>query len=244
MHHIPFLVMASLLSIGWAGGDKKWSYDKTGPKYWGLLKETFSACSEGRAQSPVNLTGAVNAQLPSLGFDYKPSPLEVEHKGHTIQVNIQPGSFLEIDDERFQLLQFHYHTLSEHTVDGQHFPMELHLVHANEAGELAVVGILMAIGKPNVLIDTLWHQLPGHPEITIKSPIFINPADLLPGERSYYRYDGSLTTPPCSEGVRWHVLTQPIGVSQAQVELFHTIIGPSARPVQPLNDRTIQVSGD
>jgi carbonic anhydrase len=245
MRKAELLAILLISSFIYAGEeDKKWSYDETGPDYWGRLDDAYATCGKGLAQSPINLTGAVPADLPELEFQYRPSPLEAVNKGHTIQVNLQPGSFLTIGEDRFQLLQFHYHALSEHTLDGDHFPMELHLVHADEAGNLAVVGIMMAIGKPNALITTLWGQIPADPRVVISSPLMINPADLLPEGRRYFRYDGSLTTPPCTEGVRWHVLTEPIAISWEQVDLFSALIGPSARPVQPLNGRKLQISRD
>lgn len=239
------LAMCCFFAFAAIAGEKdgaKWSYDQTGPANWGHLSETYAACNAGLAQSPINLEKATPAKLPTLQFQYQDVPLFTEHTGYNFNVNIAPGSFLVIENKRFQLLQFHFHRPGEHAVNGAIAPMEVHLVHMADDGEIAVVGVNMQIGTPNSLIDTVWNHLPGHHGISIKNPMTINAADLLPADRGYFRYNGSLTTPPCSEGLRWHVMRGTIGVSREQVDLYYKVFGETARPIQPLNGRTIRIS--
>jgi len=240
---IGLLCCPALTCLAGAGDKTAWSYDRTGPRYWGDLDSAFSPCGEGREQSPIDLTGGAPADMPALQFDYKASSLEAVNKVHTIQFNMTEGSRLVIGGKPFKLLQFHFHAPSEHTVDGEHYPLEVHLVHAADDGQLAVVGVFFEIrekGRP--LMATLWNHLPGMPEITIANEMAIKPADLLPAKREHFRYNGSLTTPPCSEGVLWHVMRQPIPATQAQVDLFLTIVGESNRPVQPLHGRKLSIA--
>lgn len=246
MKSLTALMTVSLLALfsfaGEGDGKKSWSYDTTGPSDWGHLSETYAACSTGMAQSPINLENATSAKLPTLEFQYQDVPVNIEHTGYNFNVNIAPGNFLVIDGQRFQLLQFHFHRPGEHAVNGAVAPMEVHLVHQASNGQIAVVGVNMQIGAPNPVIDMVWNHLPGHDGITIKSPLTFNPADMLPTDQGYFRYDGSLTTPPCSEGLLWHVMRGTIGVSQEQVETYFQVFGETARPIQPLNGRSIRIS--
>jgi carbonic anhydrase len=168
-------------------------------------------------------------------FDYRPTPLEVENNGHTIEVKVASGSYLRIGQERYQLVQFHFHTPSEHRLQGQEYPMELHFVHRNALGELAVVGVFLREGAANPIIQRIWDRAEAEPA----QAEMLDPEDLLPANRDYYRYAGSLTTPPCTEGVRWHVLHEPVDVSAAQVDEFRAIFPLNARPIQPLNGRPV-----
>lgn len=246
MKFFPVLMILLLLTYFSFGGDDgsggKWSYDQTGPANWGQLDEKYAPCGSGLAQSPIDLQRAKTESLPVLEFQYQDVPLKIANNGANMDVVFPPGSFLVIGKDRFQLLQFHFHRPSEHAINGQRAPMEVHLVHQNSAGRIAVVGILMQLGGANSLIDTLWNQIPSHSGQTISSPLKISARDLLPADRAYFRYDGSLTTPPCSEGLLWHVLRGTIGVSQEQVDLYSEIFGDTARPLQPLNGRTLGIS--
>jgi len=216
-----------------------WSYNgKTGPDQWGHLNPKYRACSSGREQSPINITHGKTKDIGNIRFYYKPSKLNVLNNGHTIQVEYDKGSSIRIDGERYDLLQFHFHTPSEHTIEGSSYPMELHLVHKNKKGDLAVVGVMMVVGKHNSAFESLWENLPakeGKENLAEK----INVAGILPpGERTF-RYTGSLTTPPCSEGVKWNVLLSPISISNEQLLAFQDLFKNNSRPVQKLGKRVL-----
>jgi carbonic anhydrase len=216
-----------------------WGYiGKEGPDNWSNISEDFYACQSGTSQSPVNLQSAVDADLPALKINYKDTPLRIINNGHTIQVNYQPGSFLTLDNEPFELLQFHFHHPSEHKVEGEALPMELHLVHKNQKGSLAVIGVFLKEGKANPTLQKVWQAMPMKEsrEKTI-SNVNINAADLLPEDRDYYRYFGSLTTPPCSETVNWIVLKESVEISSPQVQKFAQVFPMNARPVQLVKRR-------
>ena len=221
----------------------KWGYEtENGPEVWGQLSPEYALCAEGTHQSPIDIVNPTPAELPALVFNYQPAVLNIHNTGHTIEVAYPSGSWIEVDGTRYQLLQFHFHAPSEHTVGGQPFDMEMHLVHKSEAGTLAVVGVLIESGLDNVGFTSIWHQLPSVPgESQRIEGLIFNAIDLLPGTRNTYRYDGSLTTPPCSEEVKWFVLTTPIEMSEAQISAFKAIIHNNNRPVQPLNGRKLLV---
>ncbi|MEM6754146.1 MAG: carbonic anhydrase [Cyanobacteria bacterium P01_C01_bin.38] len=218
---------------------KSWGYiGEKGPENWGTLSSEFAVCQSGKNQSPVNLQSAVDADLPELKIDYKDSPLRIINNGHTIQVNYQPGSFLTLDNQRFELLQFHFHHPSEHEVDGVTLPMELHLVHKNQKGALAVIGIFLKEGEANPTLQKVWQAMPMKKsrEKTV-SDVSINASNLLPEDQDYYRYFGSLTTPPCSETVNWIVLKEYVEISSPQVKKFAQVFPMNARPVQLVQSR-------
>ena len=219
-----------------------WSSEGEGaPENWGGLKEEFAACSAGETQSPIDLNRGITSELSELTMDYESSPLKIINNGHTIQVNFDEGSTLDLDGQTFNLLQFHFHTPSEHTVAGEPMAMEVHLVHQNpDTGALAVVGVFMKEGRWNRNIASLWSQMPGSKsEEKTVSRISVDPAKLLPrNTEDFYRYHGSLTTPPCSEIVNWIVMKEPIQVSRRQIKQFVRVVGENnARPVQPLQRR-------
>jgi carbonic anhydrase len=220
-----------------------WSYEgEEGPEHWGKLSEDFLMCSEGWNQSPVDLVADVHAGLPKLEFEYYSANIDEINNGHSIQQNIKPGSFLRIPDrgQSSELKQFHFHSPSEHTVDGKSFAMEMHFVHADDKGALLVVGILVNEGKEHPVLSKLWAFMPENPGETSVEPIGIEETDLLPATREYYAYSGSLTTPPCTEGVKWIVLKTPIEASAEQIATFKSRVGPATnRPVQPHNARVI-----
>lgn len=225
-------------------GEVHWGYEgDEGPDNWASLSEAFALCGEGMAQSPIDITNATEADLADLEFSYGETAVNILNNGHTIQVNYDEGSTVTIDGTEYNLLQFHFHHPSEHTIDGEAFPMELHLVHADADGNLAVVGVMLAQGdEDNEAYASLWDVLPAEEtDGPVETEITLNVSDLLPEERTFYHYSGSLTTPPCSEGVNWNVLTTPVMLSAAQVEAFMNIFELNARPVQPLNDRELEV---
>jgi len=219
-----------------------WSYKgETGPEYWGTLKPEFATCSQGKHQSPIDIKKSYKTTLEPIKFFYKPMQLKIINNGHTIQVNAQEGNSIIIDGEKYQLAQFHFHSPSEHKVKGKSYDMELHLVHKNKTGDIAVVGVFLKEGKPNNTIEKIWKNIPTNiNEEKIAENVYINPYNLLPKNKGYYIYYGSLTTPPCTEGVTWIVLKKPIEVSKKQIEKFRIIIGEdNNRPVQNLNKRFI-----
>jgi len=221
--------------------EHEWGYSgEKSPEYWGDLSSEFEACKNGQNQSPVNLIDMSINQFTSFRLVYKDSPFEVVNNGHTIQFNYQKGSSLTIEDKSYELLQFHFHSPSEHTVEGQSYPMELHLVHKGQDGQLAVIGVFLKEGQYNPFIQTLWSNIPTQEAKQTIQGIKINASALLPQDKSYYHYSGSLTTPPCTEAVNWYVLKQPIEISSQQISKFQSIYNGNARPVQPLNQRVIE----
>ncbi|HDZ8965923.1 TPA: carbonic anhydrase [Aeromonas dhakensis] len=217
-----------------------WEYSgEAGPAKWASLTPEFGQCA-GRNQSPVNLSGLVNAELAPLQFHYLAGGHSVTNNGHTVQVDYAPGSTLELDGMHFTLKQFHFHAPSENLIEGKSYPLEGHLVHANDKGELAVVAVMFEPGKANGALSQVWQSLPAKAgeQHALKEPVSAEP--LLPAKRDYYRFSGSLTTPPCSEGVRWLVMKQPVQVSQAQIDAFKAVMPhPNNRPVQPLHGRLV-----
>lgn len=221
-----------------------WSYEgEYGPEHWGDIKSDYFRCKGEESQSPVGIALTEKAKLDSIYFNYYETPLKIINNGHTIQINYGRGSTISIGNKQYELLQFHFHNPSEHKINGQSYPMEVHFVHKGVDGKLAVIGILMEEGKGNDFIKTLWGNLPKeegkeHAVTDVK----INANQLLPKNTAYYNYAGSLTTPPCSEIVNWHVLKTPIEVSKAQIDRFASIFKKSARPIQPLHGRVVKES--
>jgi len=223
------------------GHGPHWGYEgHGGPAHWAELEKENAVCGAGQRQSPIDIANATNAGLAPIAFDYRDAALEILNNGHTIQVNRGEGSSISVDGEKYELVQFHFHTPSENTVGGKPFDMELHLVHKNAQGRLAVVGIFMKAGAENVVLGKAWGHMPSHAGHTEQvASVSINPADLLPANRTYTGFNGSLTTPPCSEGVKWFVMQDAVEVSSAQVKQFAQVVGSNARPTQPLNGRFV-----
>lgn len=220
-----------------------WEYQgENGPEQWGNLHEAFNLCGTGQKQSPINVTGAMGTDLNNLVFDYKATTLELVHNGHTVQVNHASDSTVTIDNMAYELVQFHFHAPSEHTIDGKSFPVEMHLVHANEAGELAVVGVMIEEGAENPALSSVWEYLPSQAgPLEAIEEVYVDAAHLLPSNPATFRYDGSLTTPPCSENVKWNLFTTPITMTADQIVTFENAVKfANNRPVQPLNDRVVE----
>ena len=227
-----------------AEGAAHWTYEgKENPAKWGDIDKTFESCKLGKEQSPIDIQTkqAKKAALAPIQPAYKSSAGELVNNGHTIQINLADGGMATVPSGGYKLLQFHFHTPSEEKIDGKNFPLVAHLVHRNEAGKLAVVGVLFKTGKENAALKTIFANLPAKEG---KAPLAANmdASALLPKSLAYYTYNGSLTTPPCSEGVAWHVLKEPVEISAAQVAAFKKIFQMNARPVQPLNGRVVQAS--
>ena len=217
-----------------------WGYDGAGaPDKWGSLAEENAACGTGKAQSPIDIAGAKKGKLPPLKLHYKAAEApEVVNNGHTIQVNYPSGSFVEIGGKRFELLQFHFHAPSEHTVDGKPSDMVVHLVHKAEDGQLGVVAVLLNKGAKNKVLDPVWQVMPKvEGKATLEGKLDL--MKLVPKDKKYYAYSGSLTTPPCTEGVSWNVIKKAATLSEEQIAAFKAIFHANARPVQPINDRVV-----
>ncbi len=234
------------------GGPVHWGYgEHDGPASWPALSSDYVTCASGRAQSPIDIAGATTGEPMQMSKDYKAGSLKIirqEHvvdvidNGHTIQVNYDEGSNLQLGETAYELKQYHFHAPSEHTIERRHFPMEMHLVHQSADGGLAVLGVLIEQGNHNSAFEPLWANLPDDAGAEVHHPhLAVNVDDLLPADHNTYRYRGSLTTPPCSEGVSWLVAVEPIALSADQIATFTSIFAGNNRPIQPLNDRTVFV---
>jgi len=217
-----------------------WDYKGPGgPAAWGGLKPEFSLCNTGQRQSPIDIRGGLAVDLDPVQFNYQASRFAVIDNGHTVQVNLAPGNTIEVGGKRFELQQFHFHRPSEERIDGRQFEMSLHLVHKDEQGRLAVVALLFDKGPAHPVLQKVWNNLPleRNEEAAARAPLEL--VELLPADRRYYTYMGSLTTPPCSEGVQWIVMRQPVTVTPEQIDIFARIYPMNARPVQQLAGRRI-----
>lgn len=214
-----------------------WGYEgEAGPAHWAELDEGNAACGLGSQQSPIDLDAPVRAVVRDVEIHWGGSKLAVVNNGHTIQANTDAGSYSMIAGKRFDLKQFHFHHPSEHHIAGKPFPMEIHFVHAAADGALAVLGVMMAEGTANDTIGQVWDVMPSS-KGEVSAPDMIAPAHLLPAGRAFYRYAGSLTTPPCSEIVTWTVYDEPIEASGAQIGAFAGLFPNNARPLQKLHRR-------
>lgn len=217
-----------------------WGYEPhNGPEVWGSLEAAFIACASGIEQSPIDLTAGQTAELAPVEFDYRRTRFAIENTGRTIQANPDSGSGIVLNGVRSGLLQFHFHHPSEHTVEGSQLALEMHLVHRSDSGSLTVVGVMFKEGPANEALAPVWEHLPPEPAPAHVVPGELDLASLLPAVRTTWRYRGSLTTPPCTEGVDWVVLTEPLTMSQAQIAAFAAIHPHNFRPVQPLGDRVL-----
>lgn len=229
---------------GGAGhGAVHWAYTGEGaPEHWGELSEEFATCGTGQAQSPIDIVGAAGTDLPGLVFHYQAAPLSLINNGHAIEQEFPEGSTLESSGRTYTLKQFHVHGPSEHTLNGQSFPMEMHFVHRAEDGSLAVVGLWLREGAANAALEGFFANMPTAEARTAEPEgLTLDPAAVLPADRTYARYSGSLTTPPCTEGVAWHMLQQPIEASAEQLARFAALYSGTNRPVQPLHERALEL---
>jgi carbonic anhydrase len=220
-----------------------WSYGgESGPQAWGRLKPEFSKCASGTRQSPIDIRDGIRVDLEPVQFDYKPSAFRVLDNGHTVQVNVAPGNSIEVMGRRFELVQFHFHRPSEERIEGKSFDMVAHLVHKDAGGRLAVVAVLLERGAAHPLVQSVWNNLPLEKgdEVSARNPLDLN--QLLPKDTRYFIYMGSLTTPPCSEGVLWMVMQQPVTVSAEQIDVFARLYPMNARPIQQASGRLIKQS--
>lgn len=249
------LVLISAVALLGFAQEVEWGYSgDTGPEHWGSLDESFLLCSDGQTQSPIDIdtsSAVVDAELPQIELDYAATEILLLNNGHTIEMEYETGSFMRFNERLYELLQFHFHAPSEHTIDGESFAMELHLVHLcgrclfnNEFGAITVLGVMIKAGERNDALDVFWDELPTQADEELHLDLLFNALQIVPTDFSSYRYRGSLTTPPCSEGVQWLVLREPIELSQTQIDEFKSALFLSCcltnnRPVQPLNDRVV-----
>jgi carbonic anhydrase len=243
---IPSTLLALCIALFWTTSPAQdshphWSYGgEQGPKHWGQLDPTYATCAGGHAQSPIDIKHPKPADLPPLKFDYDSVRLNIINNGHTIQVNYTPGSTLTVGDKTYTLRQFHFHHPSEEHINGRGFDLVAHLVHDDGSGHLAVVAVLFKVGSPNALLDTVWRNIPTQAEKAVDVPtVSLNVKELLPADHGYYTFSGSLTTPPCSEGVTWYVLKNQSTLSADQVATFAKLYPRDARPIQPLYGREV-----
>ena len=231
-------------------GDARWGYEgNEGPRSWGKLSPKWAVCGKGKSQSPIDIGKTWNSNLPPIKAQFRPIELRIIHQehmaditntGHTIQVNYTEGDTLEMGGVQYELLQFHFHSPSEHTVHGKHFPIEMHMVHRSKDGKLAVVGVFIEAGKQHPDFDPALGNLPKTKGVVNHlENVKIDVNRLIPDEKTSFRYVGSLTTPPCSEQVQWIILTQPIQFSANQISGFQKVIHGNNRPVQRLHGRTV-----
>ena len=231
-----------------AEGTPHWGYHGAeSADKWGDLSKDFATCKLGKEQSPIDIktAGVEKAKLEKIEFSYLPSKLNIVNNGHTIQVDYDKGSSIKIGKDKYDLLQFHFHTPSEEEIDGKEFDLVAHLVHKSADGKLAVVAVLFDRGDENKALKAFWDKLPRDAgEVRTLPKTLVNAADMLPANRGYFTFNGSLTTPPCSENVRWFVLRSPVTVSKDQTASFRKIYPLNNRPVQALNGRKILAGGD
>jgi carbonic anhydrase len=220
----------------------KWSYSgSTDPGHWGSLGSAYAVCSTGHLQSPIDIKGAKPAELPALKMNYSAVPLNIIDNGHTVQINYPVGSTLMVGDKTYTLKQFHFHHPAEEMINGKHYDLVAHLVHADADGHLAVIAVLFTKGAPSPLLDSLWKNVPAEKEKAVDvSGVTVNVKDLVPADTGYYTFLGSLTAPPCSEGVTWYVLKTTETLSEEELAAFGRLYPHNARPIQLTNGREIQ----
>ena len=243
------LPAAALAGLCWATqlsaeGEVHWTYSgETGPANWGSLSEEFAACRVGKNQSPIDIRTdkLLEARLPAISLEYRGDTTSIINNGHTLQVNVTGSNTLTAEGNTFMLSQFHFHSPSEHRIDGKAFPLEAHFVHTSDNGDIAVVGLLFRPGESNEDLRKFGEAAPEHAGETTPYAGALADTLTMPTRHitSYYRYSGSLTTPPCSEGLRWYVIPVAATISQEQVDRYIALIGKDARGPQPLNARIV-----
>ncbi|WP_307723553.1 carbonic anhydrase [Massilia sp. Mn16-1_5] len=220
-----------------------WDYDgEFGPENWGKINPAWAQCGKGNRQSPIDIRDGMKVNLDEIDFDYRPSRFSEIDNGHTVQVNLAGGNAINVGNERYELVQFHFHRPSEEKINGKGTEMVVHLVHRGAKGQLAVVAVLLERGKPNEAIQTVWNNIPLEKGQLGTPGVELDPLELLPNRREYYTYMGSMTTPPCTENVLWMVMKQPMTASPAQMALFSRLYPLNARPLQDGGGRMVKES--
>ncbi len=223
------------------GATAHWDYaGEAGPAQWGSLKPENRMCAYGQRQSPIDIRDGIKVDLEPIVFDYRPTQFRVIDNGHTVQVNLEPGNSIIVSGRRYDLIQFHFHRPSEERINSRQYDMVAHLVHKDVQGRLAVVAILMEQGMANPMVQLVWNSLPLEKNTEQYAPVMFDMSRMVPEQRQYYTYMGSLTTPPCSEGVLWLVMKQPASMSPEQINVFSRLYPMNARPIQPTGGRLIK----
>lgn len=234
------LALAGVTGEGHHAEHKHWGYKgEVSPAHWAQINPKFRMCKLGVNQSPVNLNRFIDAKLPKLKIYYAGIAFDVVNNGHTVKVNTKGRDEVVVDGITFTLKQFHFHTPSENTIDSRQYPMEAHFVHQSKDGEYLVIALMFKEGKENKALQKLLNDVSPKVGEVKKLHEMFNPGELFPKKLDYYRYDGSFTTPPCTEGVRWIVLKKPVEASRQQIVKLHKIMGNNNRPTQPLKARVI-----
>ncbi|MBI3523092.1 MAG: carbonic anhydrase family protein, partial [Betaproteobacteria bacterium] len=220
-----------------------WSYaGEGGPANWAKLRPDYATCGSGQRQSPIDIRDGIRVDLEPIKFDYKPTQFRIVDNGHTVQVNVGAGSTISVMGRQFELVQLHFHRPAEERINGKAYDMVVHLVHKDLDNHLAVIAVLLESGSENPVIQTFWNNLPLEVGQDVVPSVAVNLNGLLPENRNYWTYMGSLTTPPCTEDVLWMVLKQPVQVSPEQIAIFSRLYRNNARPIQPGNNRLIKES--
>jgi len=220
-----------------------WAYEgEYGPANWSKINSDWAVCGNGKRQSPIDIRDGMKVELEQIAFDYKPSAFSVTDNGRTVQVTMGGGNYITVGNRMYELQQFHFHRPSEERINGRGFEMVIHLEHKDSEGKLAVLSLLLERGKPQPVIQTVWNNLPLEKRDTASPAIVLDPNDMLPQRRDYYTYMGSMTHPPCTEGVLWLVMKEPVQASPAQMALFSRLYPLNARPIQPGSGRMIKES--
>jgi carbonic anhydrase len=253
MSKMPFVLLVAAEVLVPAGSRAQWktpwTYEgATGAEHWSDLNPEYAACNVGKEQSPIDIRDTKKSELPALRFEYKSGPLKyLIDNGHTIRVNYHDapgdGSFVIAGGKRYHLTQFHFHRPSEEYIQGKPYDMVVHLMHESSDGKIAGVAVLLKAGSANATIERIWEHMPknqGKEEEV--AGVEVDPGGLLPSAAAYYTYMGSLTAPPCSEGVTWFVLKTPVEISQEQIDAFAKLYPHDVRPIQPLNGRVVKES--
>jgi len=220
-----------------------WAYEgENGPAYWGKINPAWAKCGDGSRQSPIDIRDGMKVELEQITFDYHPSSFNVTDNGKTVQVMVGGGNFITVNNRMYELIQFHFHRPSEERINGKGYEMVVHLVHKDGEGRIAMLALLLERGKPQPVIQTVWNNLPLEKLETMAPSVVLDPMELLPARRDYFTFMGSMTTPPCQEGVLWLVMKEPVQASPAQMALFSRLYPLNARPIQPSSGRIIKES--
>ena len=235
-----------LSTMAAAQATANWNYfGKTGPLGWGKLNPAYEACSKGREQSPLDIRGAhLDKSLKPIEFHYIGGAVTLENTGNTVVVHVDPGSYIVADGVRYNLVEFDFHHPSEETVKSKFSDMSIHLIHKSADGKVAIVAVRLIEDQnaPNATLATLWEHLPKVKGKTEKITDMVNAGGLLPTDRGYWTYEGSLTTPPCTEGVRWFVMEQQVTLSRDQLRAFAGLYKMNTRPMQDPHGRRIEAN--
>ncbi|MDJ0660331.1 MAG: carbonic anhydrase family protein [Crocosphaera sp.] len=242
---LGLLLSFSTMSVVLGGNDisDSWGYEgENNPDRWGEISIEYETCSTGLLQSPIHLNHSnLIREEGNIETHYQDTPLVINNNGHTIQVDYQPGSYAIIDGQNYELKQFHFHAPSEHTLNGKKSEMELHLVHENEQGNLAVIGVFIEEGQANPTLAKIWENLSETQGIQEVKEKKINATNFIANNPTYFHYQGSLTTPPCSENVVWNIIKEPLEASSQQIEQFMNLYPMNARPIQEQNNRVVEL---